>query len=323
MKKWIIIIFMITFALGISGCMMTSGPQQELSMPDTTDVPSSTPTDQTSLEAVIITPSPTVTPATDSAPPYVISPSPAPSPIPSISTEKPKQGTAVATEDPASLPVITKNPTDETVEEGGSCWFIAKYENATTAVWHFVSPNGQEDLTYTEAQERFPDMEILNGMYSNLQLKNIPVALDAWKVYCQYENSKGHSNTEAAAIFVRTKYNATIDYRYNGTYLCNSKPEIYIKIRGDLDEYYVYIKEDKNDGTVTEWLMYGVFDESGIMEFNNCEKVIATFISKGVVDESKIVYEAGSGKLSYIDNGIYWEDYQENAGSGLFFAHQK
>ena len=39
----------------------------------------------------------------------------------------------------SSLPVITKDPTDETVNEGGECWFIANYSNALYAVWHGVS----------------------------------------------------------------------------------------------------------------------------------------------------------------------------------------
>ena len=99
-------------------------------------------------------------------------------------------------------PVITKSPTDETVEEGGSCWFVAKYKNAEIAVWHFVSPDGQSDLTYEAAQKAFPNMEILNGMYSNMQLKNIPYAANGWRVYCRYSNASGYVDTGTALITV-------------------------------------------------------------------------------------------------------------------------
>lgn len=102
-----------------------------------------------------------------------------------------------------TLPRVTKSPTDETVEEGGSCLFLAGYENAEYAVWHFVSPDGQTDMTYEAAQTAFPTMEIRNGMFSNLQLSNIPYAADGWKVYCRYSNTDaGYVDTAMARITV-------------------------------------------------------------------------------------------------------------------------
>lgn len=113
---------------------------------------------------------------------------------------------ALPEESPAptpTLPRVTKSPTDETVEEGGSCLFLAKYENAEYAVWHFVSPDGQTDMTYEAAQTAFPTMEILNGMYSNLQLRNIPYAANGWKVYCRYSNTgAGYVDTGMAQLTV-------------------------------------------------------------------------------------------------------------------------
>ena len=102
-----------------------------------------------------------------------------------------------------TLPRVTKSPTDETVDEGGSCLFLAGYENAEIAVWHFVSPDGQTDMTYEAAQTAFPTMEILNGMFSNLQLKNIPYVANGWKVYCRYSNTDaGYVDTGMAKITV-------------------------------------------------------------------------------------------------------------------------
>ena len=42
----------------------------------------------------------------------------------------------------SNLPRVTKSPTGETVAVNGSAQFIAKYENADLAEWHFVSPDG-------------------------------------------------------------------------------------------------------------------------------------------------------------------------------------
>ena len=87
--------------------------------------------------------------------------------------------------------------------EGGSAYFVARYDNALWAVWHFVSPDGLTDLTYEEAAKQFPNMQILNGMYSTLELKNMPLDLNGWKVYCQYRNRVGSTNTEKATITVK------------------------------------------------------------------------------------------------------------------------
>jgi hypothetical protein len=79
---------------------------------------------------------------------------------------------------------------------------VAKYENATWAVWHFVSPDGQTDMTYEAAAERFPTMEIVNGMYSTMTLKNVPADLNGWRVYCRYTNKVGSVDTKSALITV-------------------------------------------------------------------------------------------------------------------------
>ena len=109
---------------------------------------------------------------------------------------------AFAEANAADLPIITKSPTGETVDIGGEAIFVAKYENALWATWHFVSPDGSKDLTYEEAKQEFPDLWIVDGMYSIMTLRNIPAALNGWSVYCEYSNNKGSTNTEMATITV-------------------------------------------------------------------------------------------------------------------------
>ena len=119
-----------------------------------------------------------------------------------VNTEKAKINVTANTA--GSLPKITKNPTDETVQAGGSAWFVAKYENAIWAVWHFVSPDGTRDLTYSDAQTQFPNLQIIGGDQSTLQLKNIPAELSGWRVYCEFRNNVGSSITAAALITVQS-----------------------------------------------------------------------------------------------------------------------
>ena len=102
----------------------------------------------------------------------------------------------------AGAPVITKSPTDETVKVGESAYFVAKYNNANLARWHFVSPDGATDVQYDEAGKLFPGVQIVHGEYSTMQLKNITKDLDGWKVYCRYSNKVGYTDTEMATITV-------------------------------------------------------------------------------------------------------------------------
>ena len=139
---------------------------------------------------VIITPTPTKSPAIPTPTPAP-TPAPVPSALPSPTPEKSK------------LPIITKNPTDETVKAGGSCMFIAKYENAIWARWHFVSPDGKVDIQYDAIGTKFPDLVVIRGDYSDMRLQNIPYELNGWRVYCRYSNNDGYVDTKTALITVQ------------------------------------------------------------------------------------------------------------------------
>ena len=118
------------------------------------------------------------------------SPSPTPTPTPT-----------------PSLPVITKDPTDETVDVNGDCWFIANCNNALNAVWHFVSPNGKTNYRSNDqaVPTAFPGLiiEIIeNGNQSNLHLSSIPAQMNGWGAYCEYSNNNGSVRTSAAVVHV-------------------------------------------------------------------------------------------------------------------------
>lgn len=139
---------------------------------------------------------PAETPAPTDGPLPIVTPAPTEAPAPTATPAPSPTAT------PGQAPVVTKDPTDETVEEGGTRMFIAKYQNAIWAVWHFVSPDGQTDLTYEAAAKEFPTLVIVNGMYSDLKLQNIPLELNGWKVYCRYTNDFGSTDTKSARITV-------------------------------------------------------------------------------------------------------------------------
>jgi hypothetical protein len=128
-------------------------------------------------------------------------PTPTPTPVP---TPTPTPITPAATTVTTNLPVVTKSPTDEKVPVNGAAQFIAKYENAKWAEWHFVSPDGTRDLDYKQAQNEFKTMVIDGGYTKDLTLKSIPAEFNGWRVYCKFSNDSGSTNTEKATVTVAT-----------------------------------------------------------------------------------------------------------------------
>ena len=133
---------------------------------------------------------PTPTPAAAAAA------TPAPTPVPTPASTP----TPVPTAGPGS-PVITKDPTDEKVQVGGSCWFVANHRGAILARWHFVAPDGT-DLQYDEAAAKFPNLNIHNGEYDSMKLSNIPAELNGYRFYCRFSNNNGAVDSKSALLTV-------------------------------------------------------------------------------------------------------------------------
>ena len=120
--------------------------------------------------------------------------------------------TDVAAANAANGPKVTKDPTDETVKPGESAWFVAKHTGAILARWHFVSPDGSDyEYTNEAISSQFPQMKIVGGDQGTMQLQNIPLNANGWKVYCRYSNNSGTADTKMATITVQGATQATAD----------------------------------------------------------------------------------------------------------------
>lgn len=147
------------------------------------------------------TPVPTPIPTVQPTPFPTAVPTPFPTAYPTVApTPYP---TFAPTMPPSNLPRITKDPTDETVVEGGKCQFVTRYQNAELAEWHFVSPDGSLDVTYKDVQNQFPALRIIGGNTKDLTLENIPAALSGCRVYCRFSNAYGAVNSGSALLTVR------------------------------------------------------------------------------------------------------------------------
>ena len=162
---------------------------------------------------VMATPTPTAGSGSISVPVQSASPSAVPVSSPAVTATPAPSATPAPTPTPVPTagpgsPVITKDPTDETVQIGGSCWFVANHRGAILARWHFVAPDGT-DLQYDEAAAKFPTLQIHNGEYDSMKLSNIPAELNGYRFYCRFSNNNGTVDSKSALLTVEGAGNVT------------------------------------------------------------------------------------------------------------------
>ena len=95
---------------------------------------------------------------------------------------------------------ITKSPTGESVEVGGSAKFVARANNAERIVWRLVSNDTTNTVQCTEAAEFFPGLQVAGLGTETLVLSNIPRSLDGWRVEAQFWSGNQHAESYGAEI---------------------------------------------------------------------------------------------------------------------------
>ena len=277
-----------------------------------TPVPAPTPVSEASAPMP-----PKSTPA--DALPDPLDPEEAHAPSDPLDPEERRNPAAPDTSPAPTLPRVTKSPTDETVEEGGSCLFLAKYENAEYAVWHFVSPDGLTDMTYEAAQTAFPTMTIRNGMYSNLQLGNIPYAVNGWKVYCRYSNTDaGYVDTAMAQITVVRNPNQAYTVAPQAVRRAGFEGEWAEENSGlcrilftwrDESSWYVGIIRRDTSGLRDCWNMTGKFYSDGVLVYDDGYHWTETYSNDNSYEKSDETWN-GTGSF-YLENGrLHWYNAQ-------------
>ena len=104
---------------------------------------------------------------------------------------------------PKPIVTITKHPTGEVVEEGGSCKFIAHADGAVKREWWFVRPDGKKEYKYNKLSSQLPGLKVSGGTKDTLKLSEIPYEANGWSVCCRfYIDDKEYVTTDAAKIRV-------------------------------------------------------------------------------------------------------------------------
>ena len=127
-------------------------------------------------------------------------------------------GTApTATPAPGNPPHITKHPTGETVEPGGSAQFVARADDATKITWRLVSKDTTVTYTAADAPDYFPGLSVDGLGTERLTLENIPSALNEWCVEAKFENANGASYSNGARITVKAAANTNTNNNNNSS----------------------------------------------------------------------------------------------------------
>ena len=84
-----------------------------------------------------------------------------------------------------ATPVITKHPTDETVEEGGEAVFVAKANYTQIYTWQLISPEGII-FDCDTVHIHFPDLKVTGAKTERITLSNIPLEFNGYKIQCMF-----------------------------------------------------------------------------------------------------------------------------------------
>lgn len=148
----------------------------------------------------VVDPGATPTPKPTEQPTAAPTNTPAPTTAAATPTPAPTN-TPTPTATPLGAPVITKQPTKEIVDEGGSATFIANATGWAWCAWRFLSPDGKTEVIFDVTGDRFPGLTITGGNRTTLRLENIPAEMNGWKAVCLFSSAANlWSYTDGSAV---------------------------------------------------------------------------------------------------------------------------
>lgn len=108
---------------------------------------------------------------------------------------------ACATEPTGPKPNVIKNPTGETVDEGGTATFIAQAENYNEIIWRIVSNDTTNTIQAADAPAYF-GCTVYGLGTEVLIIANIPAEMDGWRVEAMFRGPGGVEYSWGALIRV-------------------------------------------------------------------------------------------------------------------------
>lgn len=103
---------------------------------------------------------------------------------------------------PMPAPVITKDPTGESLMEGESAMFIARAENAEKIEWFLVDPERRNYNAPGYVASLYPGFSFTGRNSEVFEIYNVPLELDGWSAVCVFTNSGDSIESSPAEITV-------------------------------------------------------------------------------------------------------------------------
>lgn len=99
-------------------------------------------------------------------------------------------------------PVVTKNPTSETVTEGGEAYFVARGENYNYINWYIVSADHGTRIPVNSAPWNFSGVSVYGEGTTTLKLSNIPLSMNGWCVEAVFTGDGGTATSSHCFVYV-------------------------------------------------------------------------------------------------------------------------
>ena len=101
------------------------------------------------------------------------------------------------------LPTVIKNPGSETVDPGGLASFVSTAISYDSCEWSLTSPDGATSYSCAELPDKFPGLTTSEDGWEKMNLYNVPVELNGWRICCAFSGPGGTVKSEYADITVR------------------------------------------------------------------------------------------------------------------------
>lgn len=101
-----------------------------------------------------------------------------------------------------SAPEITKNPTSETVTEGGYAYFVARADNYKYIDWYIVSADRSQKMNVGTGPSKFPGLSVSGDGTTTLLLSGIPLSMNGWCIEATFTGDGGSTTTNQCKIYV-------------------------------------------------------------------------------------------------------------------------
>lgn len=99
-------------------------------------------------------------------------------------------------------PVITKNPSGETVDNGGSAVFVARADNASYITWYLLDAGGTVRYPAASIGQYVEGVTAAGANSERLVVSGLNEKMNGWMAECEFSNEYGSVMSTVAAINV-------------------------------------------------------------------------------------------------------------------------